>query len=237
MQYDFAVGAGQSQTLDVSGRFFKYRSGTGVISVRTSGGGSVDLLPGQGIWNVEFSSLTVKDKSGLANAGVIVAGAFDYRDDRIAGSVEVIDGGRARTMANLAYMATGSRGAAPGLLGHFQFWNPAGSGRNVLIEQIIVGSALTDKIAMGFKNATLLTPVGNIPISKRSSGGVASVIVCYAEDNAASQYPVSLASLSPNTILPLKEPMCIEPGFGLIFRGTQLNQDFSVSLEFFEEAR
>ncbi|MCL6484930.1 MAG: hypothetical protein I4O49_12305, partial [Janthinobacterium lividum] len=114
MQYDFNLSPGGAQNLDVKGRFFKYRSGTGAIRVRASKGGYVDLLPGQGVRGFDFESLTVADRSGANNVGVLIVGDFDFQDDRIAGTVDVVDGGRTRTLAGIAFGASAYQAAVPG---------------------------------------------------------------------------------------------------------------------------
>lgn len=91
MQYDFTLAAGAAQSFDVVGKFIKYQHGTGMIRVRMSMGEYVDLLPGQGVFSVDYTRFTVTDRSGANNVGALLAGDFDFRDSRISGAVEVND--------------------------------------------------------------------------------------------------------------------------------------------------
>jgi hypothetical protein len=135
MQYDFAVGANGGQRIEVSGRFFKYASGAGKIRVTTSRGGYVDLVPGQGIFGGEFSGLSITDRSGVANSGVILAGDFDFRDERIPGTVLTADGSSGLTMTQQCFV--GSQAASIGTDSNFAILtNAAGSGVNVVVTRL-----------------------------------------------------------------------------------------------------
>lgn len=238
MQFDFTLGAYQSQQLDVQGKFFRLASAAGTVRVKTNTGETIDLEPGQGVWNVDFQWLSVQDRTGSQNDGTILAGGFDFHDDRITGTVDVVDGGKSRTRANQSFMCCGYRAAAAGLISHFQFFNPPGSGRNVYVEQIMVQTATANaNVNYGWGSAVLNTDVSASfsPVSKRSSSNVESVIQVYGQDNAAPMTGYLLGSMPGNAILPLKEPLLIEPGYGLIFRGNGVNQDLSMEIEYFEE--
>ena len=91
MQYDFSLTAGGAQSFDVVGKFIKYQYGTGLIRVRMSMGEYVDLMPGQGVFSVDYTRFTVTDRSGAGNNGALLAGDFVFRDSTITGSVEVKD--------------------------------------------------------------------------------------------------------------------------------------------------
>lgn len=95
MQYDLTLAGYGIQRFEVLGKFFKF-VGTGKIRVTTSKGGSIDLLPGQGVWGEEYSSLSVQDRTGTGSAGVLLAGFYDFRDDTLTGQVSVINGDTAR---------------------------------------------------------------------------------------------------------------------------------------------
>ena len=237
MQFDFNLSAGASQTLDVRGRFFKYKSGTGMIRVRTSLGGAVDLLPGQGIENINFTNLTVSDRSNAQNAGTILAGDFDFRDDRITGSVEVIDGGRNRTIANQAFMATTYCGGQAGNTAQIQLWNPAGSTKRVIVERVARGSNTSGTVAVGITTAALVTKDKNAQC--KLSGGALSTAELRFESKVGAS---GLASLTSNVVqagvdLPFQflEPVVLMPGFGLVLSASTLSADVLGAYEFFEE--
>jgi hypothetical protein len=108
MQYDLNLAPGAAQRIEASGRFFKYVSGQGKIRVTTSSGGQIDLMPGQGVWGVDFNGLSVQDRTGTGNVGVLVAGAFEFRDDTVNGAVSVTNDAahRVPVQSLIAYSGT-----------------------------------------------------------------------------------------------------------------------------------
>lgn len=241
MQYDFNLQPNGGQVIDVKGRFVKYRSGTGYIRVRLSSGGYADLLPGQGIFNMAFDSLTVSDRTGLANIGTILAGDFDFRDDRITGTVDVVDGGKARTLAGLAYMASNALTSAAAQYPSIQLWNPPGSGRNLVVEKISAAHTSQGLIDMGRTSA----PIGaafKAPTNKNLSIAGGSVAQCRYQSSAA--LPMVAADVMFNSIvagmalvlLPLNEPIVVGPGMGLCIMSEVQNVALNASFEYFEEA-
>jgi hypothetical protein len=113
MQYDLNLNANGSQRLEVAGRFFKYTNGAGKIRVTTNKGAVIDLTVGQGVWGEEFQSLTVLDRSGATNNGVLLAGSYDFRDDTVAvsGTIDVGNVGAdmyGASWFNLSSMAQGT---------------------------------------------------------------------------------------------------------------------------------
>lgn len=225
--------------IEVKGRFFKYRSGIGAIRVRASGGGYVDLLPGQGVRNVAFDSLTVQDRSGLQNVGVIVAGDFDFQDDRISGTVDVVDGGRARTIGGVAFMGYANAGSAAGQYSTSQLWNPPGSGVRLVVEQVSISSnGVGDSVVISGGNAPCASKRMN-GISKRIPGAGVARGECRYEGRATRQadgycaIPVSAGALI--NVKPT-EPWVVEPGAGLeIFFGSPGAVTVMASYEWFEE--
>jgi len=237
MQYDFNLLAGQSQNIDVKGRFFKYKSGTGMIRVRTSLGGAVDLLPGQGVEDVEFTGLTVSDRSGANNVGSILAGAFKYTDDRISGSVEVIDGGRNRTIANQAFMTNTYCGPTAGNTPMVQLWNPVGSGKRVVVERVTRSSGSAGNIVVALVNYALAT-FDKYARSKLSGGSVSTSEVRYFSKVGAQNDP-ALTSDPVQANVPLLfqfiEPVVLLPGFGLVIAASSIGTDVVGAFEYFEE--
>lgn len=236
MQYDFSLAGGATQVMNIRGRFFKYKAGAGPIRVRASAGGYVDLLPGQGVWNVDYDSLTVQDKSGAANTGVLLAGDFDFHDDRITGTVDVVDGGRTRTFNNTAFcLGTGTNGAA-GQYPYVSLWNPAGSGKNVIVEAIIASSGGAGGWSLSGINTDFVT--GSQPgRSKKPGGAASSGYVKITSDPGILGIPyftLDLAAATPFVYLP-KEPFLLTPGNGIAAHGTVLAGNFNCAFEWFEE--
>jgi hypothetical protein len=239
MQFDFQLAPGASQTIDVKGRFFKYKEGAGLIRVRTSLGGAVDLLPGQGIENVNFTSLTIADRSGAVNAGSILAGDFDFRDDRITGSVEIIDGGRSRTLANGAFIANNvCQPSGVATQSHVQLWNPPESGKNLVLKGIIAASGTTGYIELRKQTAPMGTIPAeyNKPVSKRLDSAAIGVALLRIQQSAGTGARMFAFSITANlpVMYVFQEPIVLPPGTGFSLNA-DLNQGCGATFEYFEE--
>jgi hypothetical protein len=240
MQFDYGVGANQAQKLDVKGSFFKMVTGTGKVRVTTDKGESIDLLPGQGVWGVDFNWLSVKDRTGANNAGTILAGSFDYRDDRISGTVDVLDGGKARTLANMAFIGGASCPNGASVYAKTQLWNPAGSGKRLIVSSITVMATVSAGLIQARSSTAKLsvTEATPAPNSKLLGGAPSLVAVMCHEQNAALTDPL-LSGATVNVNVPytmqFKEPVIVTPGTGLTVNGT-INQDLVAYYEYIEEA-
>lgn len=104
--YPFNLSAGQTLSLPIEGDYFRIQSATGAIDVTVDGVGTLpDLLNGQGLKNVPFKRLTLKDKTGAANAGVILVAFDEFIDNRTYGVNDLSSGSLATLRQPLA--ATG----------------------------------------------------------------------------------------------------------------------------------
>ena len=236
MQYDFNLAANAGITLDIAGRFFKYKSGTGAIRVRASKGGYVDLLPGQGVWNVDFSSLNVTDKSGAPNAGVIIAGDFDFHDDRITGTVEVISGEKARVMAGNSFSGSMGTSADPANFAMVQLYNPAASGKNLFVNRIIIGGSAAGEWLVSSTATQLATLVGTFPNKKLN--GPASQAERRREARAAlgnTIFDLNCTLNAPFDIV-MAEPLMIPPGNGLVVYPATVNVPAIANFQFYEDS-
>lgn len=242
MQYDFSMGSGGAQFIDVAGSFFKYKSGLGAIRVRNSKGGYIDLLPGQGLSGLDFSSLSVTDISGAANKGVLLAGAYEFRDDRIAGTVDVVDGGKVRTIAGQAYSgAVGMSAPAAGMYGQVQLWNPAASGKRLVLESVAISAGAN----MTCNLVKAIAAIGGVSVgssqSKNMSRGADSAGLIRIDTTITTVGPAPIIqqlAAQAGIITPFvpREPYVIEPGFGLVIWANTAAMVFAANLEWFEES-
>lgn len=219
--------------IEVKGRFFKYRSGTGAIRVRASNGGYVDLLPGQGVRSLNFDSLTVQDRSGLQNAGVLIAGDFDFQDDRITGTVDVVDGGRTRTLAGIAFGASAYQAAVAGQMGAIQIWN-ASTTKNIIVSQLAFSSVSAQQGAVYVSGTQLLNVSATQPTNKKYGGG-ASVAQMRQDTHVAVPVGGVITNLSNNVPYKFTEPVLLTPLSGLMINLSTMNAEIAVAFEYFEE--
>lgn len=221
MQYDFSLAAGAGVTLDIAGKFFKYKSGTGLIRVRGSSGGYLDLMPGQGVWGTEFTSLTVQDRSGAQNVGVLLAGNDDFRDDRITGDVTVLDNGKSRSMSGVSFFRMRAAGPAATQYAWVQVFNPIGSGKTIALNKIVI-SADTAGFA-GMFSGQIDANTGVNYATAKTLGMPDGVLKCSA--NTAAAYPpaaigaannfgVLTLAAGANVELPMRDPIVLREGWG-----------------------
>lgn len=241
MQFDFNVGPGQSQRIDVVGSFVKYKNGTGTIRVRLNSGGYIDLLPGQGVNNVNFTGIDVQDRTGAQNAGTILAGIYDFRDDRISGSVEVIDGGKARTKADIASMGYAYCSTSDAtFFTHVQLYNPVGSTKNLFIGQVGFYSNVPPATApSGVQIAEFSTPLGTFygyPARKRI-GAPNSVAEMRVTANGIRQITGTILAAIDSTqkLVRFSEPIMLAPGRGIVVAANNVNETIGAYFEFVEE--
>lgn len=238
MQFDFNVGPNQSQHIDVVGSFVKYKGGTGTIRVRLNGGGYIDLLPGQGVNGVNFTSIDVQDRTGAQNVGTVLAGIYDFRDDRITGTVDVLDGGKSRTNAGTACMGYAFTSGAAAAHSFVQLLNPAGSGKNIYIEQVGFFStgAVTSGIGIRRYDTALPTLYGKG--QKKKVDGPVSVAEMRCDAPAvdpAWPYPYMGALDKALKLFRFTEPLQLPPGTGIVLTNGDLNEDLGATFEYFEE--
>jgi hypothetical protein len=238
--YNFRLAANSTQNLDVPGDYLKVISATGAIRVRTVEGWMKDLLPGQGVKGLNFQRLILEDRSGSANVGTIAVGigADSIVDDRITGSVEVIDGGKSRTLTNQAYNGYVYQTGAAGQYPHVQIWNPISATTRVIIKQFRLGTTTAGFISFGIHNAEFT--VNQFNVRNKLSGGANGVAFQYSDSLAAQTMSSPFESLpvSANVIatVTLVEPIVLLPGFGFVANHGTVATFLTFGVELTEEA-
>ena len=238
--YDFTLSAGGSMPLLVEGGYFKIYSCTGVLSVSIDGGSSIGPInTGQGM-KTEFKRLTIVDQSGAANVGKIIVASNEFVDGRISGEVSVIDGGKARTLAGLAFSGSLFCGAVAAQYAHIQLWNPSTT-KNAIIEQVLMSSSSAISATIRGHNASLSTPCTQANPAAKKIGGIDSVMQQF-QQNSASVIPtgkvLGVLSLTAGTqaIYKLAEPVIVPPSQGLcMYVSTIVNTDLQCVFELYED--
>lgn len=240
MQYDFTLAGGGAQAIEVRGSYFKYKGGTGPIRVTPSSGGPVDLMPGQGMSGLSFDKLLVRDISGNANIGFLLAGDGAWSDDRITGNVEVIDGERTRTLAGTMFGGSPYCTALANNYPNLQLWNPVGSGKNLIIGAMDFGTITTGAINVLASNIALAN-VFSVPVANKRLGSAPGVGQLRFENRAAAE-PFTFGMLrneatAANTPQQwnIRGAVVVPPGWGLNVYCPQVNTTSTANFEWFEE--
>jgi len=247
--YDLNIGVTGSRFIDVRASFIYFLNGSAggsdtTIKVKNeSGGDEILLKPGQAfrLPNGQFYNRWIISNylGQAAIVGQLLLGEGDFFDGRISGSVEVIDGGKARVLADATYIGAASQIAVAAQNSHCQLWNPAGSGENLIVEQIFLASTVNTGYLVR-SSIVALTSLGGTGYSKKIRvGQAASSAELRYQANAGllGLNPMFLLNAAVNTSAPYvpREPIVVAPGSGLLIVGQSLNADITASFEWFEE--
>jgi hypothetical protein len=198
--------------------------------VNAESGLFVDLRDSDG-----WGSITVVSPN--AQTVKLLIGSMMGGSRRQPGVVQVVDGGRSRTLAGQAFMgnlfSTGLAGQVPLV----QLWNPVGSGKRLVVKSFTASQSASGGMQFGVMN-TQLTTIGAKALNKLA-GGAASVADRCSQSNATGLLPDFLGSigLGPNLpwTPPLNEPIILPPGWGLTVQGQVLASLLAAFVDFFEE--
>jgi hypothetical protein len=156
----------QGTRLDLSGRYFFVMNQQSLIDItvnrqNTAVGVAKGLSQGfrYGPAAEKFTSLDVKNANGNAQRIQLAIADDPVEYTALTGTVNVIDQstGRAVALAQRAFIGFILHAPATGQYVAVQLWNPADSGRNVILKRIYTDDGETSSIDVGFSSA----PIGS----------------------------------------------------------------------------
>lgn len=204
--------------------------------------GAATLKLGQGFdFGKPVDRWLIVNKGTTAVNGTVMLSTAGFRNFRISGDVNVLDGGKSRTLQNTAFGGGPGQSAVAGQYARAQVWNPAGSGVRLIVESIVMrANAAAQQVAIGFLQTQLAANQTN-GISKLSGGAAGKGITC-ADSTAtawtgAAMTALSSASAQANSMQNVYdlEPIVVLPGWGLTAWGLAANADLSLNLQWYEE--
>lgn len=251
--YDIALKPGESRQIHVQADYIYFLNGSAAGADTTiefrpnSGGETVYLKPGQA-FKLPASqrgmgiTWVMKNLKGEATIiGQVLMGEGEFQDNRISGSVEVIDGAKARTLAAVAFSGAFGTGAAQGCYSRISLWNPENSGKNVILETIALSSNLALPVNLFKANepATGVQARGQGKLLNASNLQSAALGVQDANQTGTGPgvalYQLSVIQNGKDVWAP-KEPIVIAPGRALMAWANVPNVGFALSMEWFEES-
>ncbi|KVX90844.1 hypothetical protein WL10_13505 [Burkholderia ubonensis] len=241
--YDIQIPAGGAQTLEAGGQIFDFlSSGSAFDQIQVLPEfqqGNVTLKQGQGFdAGKVVNRWYVKNPGTTAINGTVVLSTAGFRNFRISGDVNVLDGGKSRTIANQAFSVYGGVTAVAAQYSRMQLWNPANSGVRLILEALeFLDGPVANSVSILFQGAALATVVGN-GIAKLAGGTAAKGQLNSDTTAAAPAGNFSFALGTPastNLQFSPKEPVVIPPGWGLTFWGNTQNAYFGMQMEWYEE--
>ncbi|MGC1173121.1 hypothetical protein [Polaromonas sp.] len=220
----------------VQGDYLRIMDSTGAVEVITEGYRLGPIKAGQGQRNSPFTRVQIVDKSGAPNIGNVLIADSDFVDQRINGDVSVIDGGKNRTVAGGSYMGGGFSTAGVGVYAQLQLWNPAGTGKRLVVNQVQWGA--TSATAIFMKEASASIGGALLVIANKMTGGAAGVAQVRAATAGAAMagyFDCAYVQASSQNVLEFSDPYVIAPGYGLTLQCSESNKEIGGVFEFFEE--
>jgi hypothetical protein len=162
-------------------------------------------------------------------------------DNRVTGDVSVIDGELARSLNDLSFVGSGGTGPILAQFSHQQLWNPAGTGRDLVIDTLWLSRGAAGGIFFRWNQAALAV-AGTTPRSKRlNAAAVATVALSNSENNAAAfgtafNLLYVTAANDAREYRPRK-PIIVEPGYGFIVAPDVVNVSVQVGYDYWERVR
>lgn len=246
--YDITIAANTTRQLDAPGNYFYYYAGSAggadsTITLRgISSGLRLILKPGQAFrlpdGNIETSWILTNYANAATIVGTVLVGNGDITDNRVTGSVEVVDGAKTRTITGSAGIMSGVNGL-PGVGNTIQcgIWNPAASGKRTIVKQINFASGSNQVIFLArVAAAGTITNNASLLLDGSAFAGATKAIT------TVTAAPVSTIFAGINVMagqaytLKLDEPVIVKPGYGLICQTGTVGTDLSVMIPFFEES-
>jgi hypothetical protein len=183
---------------------------------------------------------TVQISSAQAQVIRVFIGSGDAGTRRISSSVSVIDGGRARVDAGIAFAATAGLNPGAGNYAFLQLWNPAGSGKRLVVDQMAVSLSVAGS-AVIFPGAGPLTTLVST-LSNKKAGAANGVGEVRTQSSAISSvFPQGTwqgigSQVGSYTTWKPTHPIVVLPGWGVLVQASATNVGAQANFEWFEEA-
>lgn len=181
--YPFVLAAGGSQVILADASYVRVLNSTGNVALSLDDIGPFGpIAAGQGFnlaanpqGQASFRRVLITDLSGSANAGNLIVADSSFVDQTLAGTVSVIDGEKARTLAGGMFSGGPSAGATAGQFSYAQLWNPAGTGKNLIVIQSAGSTPVATPISWVITNTAAATDQSAANLSNKKVGGASGV--------------------------------------------------------------
>lgn len=248
--YDFSVAPGKVAEIHCEGTYVYFSAGSAggadaTISLKHDAAGSrVLLLPGQGFRMGEGligRRWLVSNYAGAATiTGRLVIGSGAIDDNRVTGSVEVIDGEKARTMAGGMFAGSPAVAGVAGQYSNVQLWNPAGSGKNVIVTNTDASSTVVGNAIWLFSTVQLSAAYSFAAVNKKAGSAVPTASIRVENKAAGETYAMGIlrnVQMQANKPEPwgIKGALVVPPGYGLNVFNDAVGQTLTANYEWFEE--
>ncbi|CAG4928261.1 hypothetical protein [Paraburkholderia saeva] len=250
-QFDITVANTGAFPVHAPGRYIKYVAGSNgggdaslIVTPGGQGGSKIVLQPGQAYRVAESKptpdSWTLANSAGGATIiGKVVIGDGRIDDNTFSGVVQTVDGGKVRTLAGASFIGMNLT-AAPGAgqFQHVQLWNPAGSGKRLVVEQIETVSS----VGVGFTHyatTAAISTLNGYGVSKLFGAPASAAGLLYKQNNATLLWTaaemLTNGPINTTSLFKPAEPFVIPPGYGWGIIAQATNADLTATWEWYEE--
>lgn len=248
--YDISIAPGQIRELNCVGSYAYFYSGSAggadaTLSIKQDAAGERILLqPGQAFRMGEGRQAArwlIGNHLGQGTiVGRIVIGNGQLDDNRISGSVEVIDGEKARTMAGGSFIGSPTLFGTATEYPVTQLWNPSGSGRNLIVQRVAATSPVSGALTLYINQVEQATDLTASRAGNKRSGSALGVALVKAGRTTSASVPPAIltaSNIAANALLEfgIKGAIVLTPGNALNVRTYVLNEPHTSIYEWFEE--
>jgi hypothetical protein len=236
------MAAGQDWRLNIAGDFFRLSGAQWPVSVALVKdlrivGVMANMLAGDYVRDIDFDGVIVTNGSVGQDVSVQIAGG-GAGSDRVMGEVSVISGELVRVKAGMCFVGTGVCGGVAGNYSPVQLWNPAGSGKRVVINRLVTYSTVAGQgLYVGITNSALATVSGNIA-NKLAGGAVGVAQLRQANSVSAPASPVYISAVQvagEAREMGFSEPIILPEGFGAVVWHSNQNAQNVSAFQWIEE--
>ena len=245
-QITFQLGANETKTFDLAGRYFEIIDSAGPITVAfydKNGSRTKELELGNVLSGTyvsdPFQRFEVSNPYGISQSITVMYGAGNGGTRRSPGVVSVIDGEYQKVLSGACFRGVCSQagGGVGGAVG--QLMNPIAALKNVFVQAIRLGSTGADSWNL-FSTSTL-SPIlvgAGLNLDRNLSSAGASTRTGNDATAYASSFTYAIGYCSANTdlVLSFPRPVMLRPGFGLCVQINTLANNLRTTFEWEERA-
>lgn len=221
---NFPAGGRQ---INAKASFFRYEAAANggsdeSIRVRADGNDLGLFLPGDYVDLPVFASTWEVVPVTASTTGAVRLGVGRVNSSRLTGTVAIVDGERAKVFAGNCYRSLGNQngGAAAAQVGPY---NPAGSGRNVLVQAFRAGLSAADSWNLYRTTTALPTAItSGLNIDPTGPGSIVTI----RGDNVGTAlaglqgHGSGYGAASTDFVVVLPRPILLRPGYGMVLSAT-----------------
>lgn len=246
--YDFTITANGYRTVSAPGTYLRYYKGSAngadpsILVKNDTMGVAAILKPGQAI-RLPASERGAVDwiVSNYAQAapisGILAIGDGQLDDSTVSGEISLINGEVSRVLAGKCFAGYSVCAAVAGQYSHCILYNPAGSGKNLILDRAAMLMPTAGTVGLSVVSALLAVAANNTANKLVNTGGRVG-------DLRAGTFASAQGNPFFNLTIPanesrefaFSEPFVIPPTYGLAAYGMTANIQLTANWQWKEEA-